>query len=137
MRTGRMTDGQQSAFDRYWPQYGLSLGDGMLDMDAAFGERQPLVLEVGFGMGDSLLQMAIAEPDKNFIGIEVHPPGVGRLLNNAALAQLTNLKIYMADATDVLKDCIPKDSLHRFQLYFPDPWQMGIYWTVTINWTVT
>src|SRR5690606_24255405 len=66
LRTGRMTDGQQSAFDRYWPQYGLSLGDGMLDMDAAFGERQPLVLEVGFGMGDSLLQMAIAEPDKNF-----------------------------------------------------------------------
>lgn len=122
LRTGRMTDGQQAAFDRYWLQYGLSLGDGLLDVDSTFGARRPLVLEVGFGMGDSLLRMAIDEPDKNFIGIEVHPPGVGRLLNNAGLAQLNNLKVYMADATDVLKECIPENSLHRFQLYFPDPW---------------
>lgn len=122
LRTGRMTDGQQAAFDRFWPQYGLSLSDGMLDANSAFDETRPLVLEVGFGMGDSLLQMAIDEPDKNFIGIEVHPPGVGRLLNNTAQAQLTNLKIYMADATDVLRECIPENSLHRFQVYFPDPW---------------
>ncbi len=122
LRTGRMTDGQHGAFEAYWPQFGLSLHDGLLQADICYEVPQPLVLEIGFGMGDSLLQMAQDEPDKNFIGIEVHPPGVGRLLNNAGKAGIQNLKIYMADATDVLEDCIPPQSLHRFQLYFPDPW---------------
>ncbi|MBB3169904.1 tRNA (guanosine(46)-N7)-methyltransferase TrmB [Simiduia aestuariiviva] len=122
IRAGRMTPAQRSAFERQWAQYGLSLFSGPLDADAAFGRSAPLVLEVGFGMGDSLLAMAKAEPDKNFIGIEVHPPGVGRLLNNAADAGITNLRVYMADANDVLSDCIAEESLARFQLYFPDPW---------------
>ncbi len=122
LRTGRMTDGQHAAFEHYWPQFGLSLHDGLLQPEVSFARHQPLVLEIGFGMGDSLLQMAQNEPDKNFIGIEVHPPGVGRLLNNAGKAEIPNLKIYMADATDVLDDCIAPLSLHRFQLYFPDPW---------------
>ena len=73
-------------------------------------------------MGDSLFEMAQAEPENDFIGIEVHPPGVGRLINNAQKADLRNLKVYMADAIDVLNDCIPDHSLSRFQLYFPDPW---------------
>lgn len=122
IRAGRMTEGQRSAFDEHWATYGLSLFDGLLDPVKAFGNGQPLVLEVGFGMGDSLLAMAQAEPHLNFIGIEVHPPGVGRLINNAAKENVTNLRVYMADAKDVLTDCIAESSIARFQLYFPDPW---------------
>lgn len=122
IRAGRMTDGQRSAFDEFWPAYGLSLFDGPLDVAAAFGNNNPVALEIGFGMGDSLLAMAQAEPEINFIGIEVHPPGVGRLINNAGKAGIRNLKVYMADAKDVLEDCIADASLARFQLYFPDPW---------------
>ncbi|MCK9563261.1 MAG: tRNA (guanosine(46)-N7)-methyltransferase TrmB [Bacteroidales bacterium] len=122
VRAGRMTEGQRKAFDDHWPDYGLSLFDGMVDWAAVFGRRAPVVLEIGFGMGDSLLAMAQAEPDKDFVGIEVHPPGVGRLINNAGEAGVTNLRVYMADATDVMVDCIPDGSLARIQIYFPDPW---------------
>ncbi|WP_188152322.1 tRNA (guanosine(46)-N7)-methyltransferase TrmB [Teredinibacter waterburyi] len=122
IRAGRMTDGQKKAFDDWWPEYGLSLFDGPIDQQQVFGRAAPLVLEVGFGMGDSLLKMAQAEPDKDFIGIEVHPPGVGRLISTAGLAGIKNLRVYMADANDVMSDCIQPESLDRFQLYFPDPW---------------
>ena len=122
IRAGRITAGQKNAFDTAWPQYGLSLFDGLINPDILFGRSAPLVVEIGFGMGDSLLQMAIAEPDKNFIGIEVHPPGVGRLISQAKLQGLTNLKVYMADAMDVMEDCIQDESIDRLQLYFPDPW---------------
>ncbi|SHF27894.1 tRNA (guanine-N(7)-)-methyltransferase [Microbulbifer donghaiensis] len=122
IRAGRMTEGQRRAFDNYWGGYGLSLFDGPLRPREVFGREAPLVLEIGFGMGDSLLAMAEAEPDKDFIGIEVHPPGVGRLINNAGKAEVKNLRVYMADAVDVLNDCIAEASLDRFQLYFPDPW---------------
>jgi tRNA (guanine-N7-)-methyltransferase len=81
-----------------------------------------LVLEIGFGMGDSLLEMAKNEPDKDFIGIEVHPPGVGKLINEAGKAGIKNLRVYMADAMDVLEDCIADGAIDRLQLYFPDPW---------------
>ncbi len=122
IRGGRITESQKKAFDSAWPDYGLSLFDGRLDYKGVFQRDAPVVLEVGFGMGDSLLSMAEAKPDADFIGIEVHPPGVGRLINNAAKAELVNLRVYMADAVDVLEDCIPDGSLDRFQLYFPDPW---------------
>ena len=122
VRGGRMTQGQRNAFERWWPEYGLSLHNGALDSAEAFGRSAPLVLEIGFGMGDSLLAMAGAEPDKDFIGIDVHPPGAGRLVNNAGKRQLANLRCYLADANDVLEDCIADRSLARVQLYFPDPW---------------
>jgi tRNA (guanine-N7-)-methyltransferase len=122
IRGGRMTEGQRKAFADHWHVYGLSLHDGSADWPGIFGRTAPLVLEIGFGMGDSLLDMALAEPDKDFIGIEVHPPGVGRLINNAGDHQLNNLRVYMADATDVLEDCIADSSLSRVQIYFPDPW---------------
>src|SRR5688572_18796767 len=115
IRAGRMTDGQRGAFESHWPDYGLSLFGGTLVPQAVFGNNNPLVVEVGFGMGDSLLAMAKAEPGLNFVGIEVHPPGVGRLINGAAKEGLTNLKVYMADAKDVLTDCIYDASLARFQ----------------------
>jgi tRNA (guanine-N7-)-methyltransferase len=122
IRGGRMTHGQKKAFEDYWSQYGVSLFDGPLDIPAAFGREAPLVLEIGFGMGGSLLEMATAEPNKDFIGIEVHPPGVGCLINNAGKQGLSNLKVYMADAIDVLEDCVTYGSIDRLQLYFPDPW---------------
>lgn len=122
IRAGRMTDAQKKAFETYWPQYGLSLFDGPLHSQDTFGRQAPLVLEIGFGMGASLLEMAKNEPDKDFIGIEVHPPGVGRLIHTAGQEEVRNIKVYMADATDVLEDCIADNSLTRVQIYFPDPW---------------
>lgn len=122
IRAGRITSGQKAAFDNWWPTYGLSLYKGAIDPTAIFGREAPVVLEIGFGMGDSLLEMAKNEPEKNFIGIEVHPPGVGKLINEAGKAGVKNLRVYMADAMDVLEDCIPDASIDRLQLYFPDPW---------------
>ncbi len=123
LRSGRMTEGQQRALEQHWPHFRLSLFAGPIDDWAGvFGRRAPVVLEIGFGMGDSLLTMAQHEPDKNFVGIEVYPPGAGRLVNRAAELGLSNLRIYLADAMDVLDDCIPDTSLDRVQLYFPDPW---------------
>lgn len=122
IRGGRITDGQKRAFDQWWPRYGLSLFDGILNPEDVFSNRHPLIVEIGFGMGDSLLAMAKAEPDKNFIGAEVHPPGVGRLINCAGKSDVKNLRVYMADALDVLEDCIPDGTIDRLQLFFPDPW---------------
>jgi tRNA (guanine-N7-)-methyltransferase len=122
IRAGRMTDGQKNAFEQWWPTYGLSLFGGPLQPAAQFGRTAPLVLEIGFGMGASLIQMAEQEPDKDFVGIEVHPPGVGSLLHSAGKAGLGNLKVYMADAVDVLEDCVADGAISRFQLFFPDPW---------------
>ena len=122
IRAGRITSGQKAAFDNFWPSYGLSLYKGAIDLETIFGRKAPLVLEIGFGMGDSLLEMAKNEPDKDFIGIEVHPPGVGKLINEAGKAGVKNLRVYMADAMDVLEDCIADGAIDRLQLYFPDPW---------------
>jgi tRNA (guanine-N7-)-methyltransferase len=122
IRGGRITEAQQKAFDLYWPAYGLSLQNGLIDPLQLFGNNNPLVVEIGYGMGDSLLSMAEQEPDKNFIGIEVHLPGVGRLVNEAGKRKLSNLKTYCADAIDVLTHCINENSVSRLQLFFPDPW---------------
>ena len=122
IRGGRITEGQKKAFDHWWPHFGLSLFDGPIDPATLFAKSNPLILEIGFGMGDSLFDMSQADSASNYIGIEVHPPGVGRLINNAGKAGVQNLKVYMADAIDVLTDCIPDGSLDRLQLFFPDPW---------------
>lgn len=122
IRAGRMTEGQKKAFDKSWSVYGLSLFHGRINPDQVFRRKAPLVLEIGFGMGDSLLEMAQSATDTNFIGIEVHPPGVGRLMHQAQAAGVDNLRLFMADAIDVLEDCIPDNSLDRVQIFFPDPW---------------
>jgi tRNA (guanine-N7-)-methyltransferase len=122
VRAGRMTRAQRSAFESSWNEYGLRLADGMLDINDLFGRDSAKVVEIGFGMGGSLLEMAQAQPETDFIGIEVHPPGVGSLINAAQEKQLTNLKVFLADATDVLNECFADGSLDRVQIYFPDPW---------------
>jgi len=122
IRSGRATDAQKRAFNDAWTQYGLSLSSGPLDQQHIFGRSAPLVVEVGFGMGDSLLTMAVTDADVDFIGIEVHAPGVGRLMNSAVKNGVHNLRVYMADALDVLQECLIDNSITRFQLFFPDPW---------------
>ncbi len=122
LRAGRMTPGQQRAYERCWQRWGLEHADGPLDYDAAFGRSGPAVLEIGFGMGQSLVEMAAAAPDTNFIGIEVHRPGVGRLLHSMEERGVDNIRIYCHDAVEVLRDCIPDASLDTVQIFFPDPW---------------
>lgn len=121
-RAGRTTEGQQKALQDVWPVMGLEVKNGPIVFSEVFGRDAPVVLEIGFGMGDSLLEMASREPEKNYIGIEVHTPGVGRLLSNADEEGLTNIRIYAEDAIEVLAKCIPDNSLDVLQLFFPDPW---------------
>jgi tRNA (guanine-N7-)-methyltransferase len=122
LRTGRMTEGQKQAMAGQWPRYGLELADGMIDPVAVFGRRAPLVLEIGFGMGGSLAQMALEHPDRDYIGVEVHTPGIGNLLKLAEAECLPNLRVYRGDAKDVLHACIPDAALACVQIFFPDPW---------------
>jgi tRNA (guanine-N7-)-methyltransferase len=122
LRQGRMTPGQQRAFDEQWPRWGLRREDGPLDQPGVFGRQAPLVLEIGFGMGQSLVAQAQAEPERDFIGIEVHRPGVGKLLHTMAEQGVTNIRAYNDDAVEVLNQCIVDDSLDLVQIYFPDPW---------------
>ncbi len=123
IRSGRITPSQEKALAGQWPAYGLDLHQGARALDQAFPTTNAdLILEIGFGMGDSLLEMALKNPAQHFIGIEVHVPGVGRLVNEASKRGIRNLRVFCADAVDVLADCIPDNSLARLQLYFPDPW---------------
>lgn len=117
-----MTPGQQKAFDEAWPQKGLSIENGVLDYAEVFGRQAPVVLEIGFGMGGSLVEMAKAAPDHDFIGIEVHVPGIGKLFHRMKEEAVDNIRAYSEDAVDVLAQCILDNSLDRVQIYFPDPW---------------
>ena len=121
-REGRLTTGQQRALDEVWPQFGIDHNDTLLDLDAVFGRSAPRVLEIGFGNGASLLKMAQDNPDKDYIGIEVHRPGAGNLLHNIEREGVTNIRVMTDDAVDILKQQIPDGSLDLVQLFFPDPW---------------
>jgi len=122
LRTGRMTAAQQRAFAQGWERWGLEHAAGELAADTAFGRPGPTVLEIGFGMGQSLVAMAQADPHSRFIGVEVHKPGVGRLLHSIAECQVDNIRVYCHDAVEVLRDCIADSSLDTVQVFFPDPW---------------
>ncbi|RWU11787.1 tRNA (guanosine(46)-N7)-methyltransferase TrmB [Pseudidiomarina gelatinasegens] len=121
-REGRLTKGQAAALERSWPTMGLTHSQGLLNLTEVFGREAPTVLEIGFGMGRSLVAMAKAAPEKNFIGIEVHRPGVGACLLEAEEAEVSNLRVYEHDAVEVLADCIADGSLATVQVFFPDPW---------------
>lgn len=122
MRAGRMTEGQQRGLDQGWPKFGLQLEDGLRDFDQVFGRNAPRTFEIGFGMGHSTLEMAAACPEQDFIGVEVHRPGVGALLNGLMTQNLSNMRVYSCDALEVLRNCVADASLDRVLLFFPDPW---------------
>ena len=123
LRQGRITAGQERAFADHWPRYGLEVDDALrLDAPALFNDARDLILEIGFGNGDSLVQMAAAAPQAGYIGIEVHRPGVGHALLAAAAANLDNLRLIRHDAVAILRDHVADGTLARVQIYFPDPW---------------
>lgn len=121
-RQGRLTKGQQHALDHYWPQMGVEFTPQPLNFAELFGRESPVVLEIGFGMGASLVTMAEQNPHQDFLGIEVHAPGVGACLGSAHEAGVSNLRVMCHDAMEVLETMIPDNSLRMVQLFFPDPW---------------
>jgi len=122
-RTGRLTVGQQHALDHYWSNYGIEFQpDQLIDLTQLFPGLDCFKLEIGFGNGDSLVEMAAQDPDCGYIGIEVHTPGVGHCLNQIHQHKLKNLKLISHDAIEVLESMIPAGSLDRVFLFFPDPW---------------
>lgn len=121
-REGRLTKGQQRALDELWPIYGIDNTGEVIDLDKAFGNDAPKILEIGFGNGHSLAQMAKNFPENNYLGIEVHRPGVGALLLLLQEKQLGNVRVICDDAVEVVKHCISDASLERVQIFFPDPW---------------
>lgn len=121
-RTGRLTPSQEKALVELWPDFGIEFGHERLEFDRVFSRAAPVVLEIGFGNGETLVQQASERPDLNFIGIEVHQPGVGHCLLKTKEAGIDNLRLISHDAIDVLTHQVAKGSLYRVNLYFPDPW---------------
>lgn len=121
-RQGRFTKGQQQALYNYWPVMGVEYQAEPVDIATLFSCKAPTVLEIGFGMGTSLVTMADQKPQQNFLGIEVYLPGVGACLADAHEAKLSNLRVICHDAVEVLQNMIPDNSLDMVQLFFPDPW---------------
>ena len=122
LRAGRMTLAQERALEQLWPAYGITLNDAPLDLDAVFGRAAPRCLEIGFGVGEVIGSLAQANPGTDYLGIEVHRPGVGRLLLRAESAALKNLRVICADAVEVLRDHVRDESFDEMLVFFPDPW---------------
>ncbi len=122
LRQGHMSEGQRKALSEEWSSFGLNLQDHFLDFEHIFSSPNPVILEIGFGNGDTLLHLAEHHPDKNFIGIDVHKPGLGSLLLKLKKQALTNVRVFCADAIEVLKNTIPDESLEAIYVLFPDPW---------------
>jgi tRNA (guanine-N7-)-methyltransferase len=122
VRAGRMTVAQERAWTELWPRFGLESADAPLDLAAVFGREAPRTLEIGFGNGESLVSLAAGHPERDFLGIEVHRPGVGHLLLRVEELGLPNLRVICRDAVEVLERCIDEATLDEVLLYFPDPW---------------
>lgn len=122
LRQGRMSPAQTHAFDKLYPRLGLPYAAAPLDFEAAFGRRAPVILEIGCGMGETTTRIALAAPQTNFLGIEVHAPGVGALLKLVDDADLNNVRVIRHDAVEVVQDMIAPESLSGIHIFFPDPW---------------
>ena len=121
LREGRLTEGQRRALDELWPRYGVE-PEGIIDPPALFGREAPLWLEIGFGNGEALRHMARLHPEIDFLGIEVHRPGVGHLLKALDEDGLANVRVIRADAAEVVREHMPVAGLDRVLIFFPDPW---------------
>lgn len=122
LRQGRLTPAQQRACEALLPRFGIPYREMLLDLEEAFGRRAPKILEIGFGMGETTAHIAARHPENDYLGIEVHTPGVGSLLKRLADANLTNVRVIQHDAVEVLAHMIPAESLDGAYLFFPDPW---------------
>lgn len=121
-REGRLTEGQSSAIENSWPQWGVDYAPGVMDWNTVFGRTAPRFLEIGFGMGGATAEIARNHADNDYLGIEVHRPGVGNLLKLIAQDNLTNLRLMSHDAVDVINEMIAPDVLDGILIFFPDPW---------------
>jgi len=122
LREGRLTKGQELAIEQFWSLYGITYKESRIDFKNLFKNDNEVILEIGFGMGSSLVQMALENPNKNFIGIEVHKPGVGSCIKQIEENNVKNLKVICHDAVEVLNSMIDDKSIDKFQIFFPDPW---------------
>lgn len=122
LREGRITPAQQRAFAEHWVRFGIDYTGAPRDLDTLFGRRAPRVLEIGFGNGEALAWAGEHDPARDYLGIEVHRPGVGRLMNALAAHDARNVRIWNHDAVDVLRDEIPEAALDEVRIWFPDPW---------------
>ncbi len=122
LRGGRLTAGQQRAFDQLWPQWGLDYAPAPIDPHRLFGNDHPVFLEIGFGDGEGLAEMARRHPERNYLGVEVHAPGVGHLLLRLEQYACRNVRVIRHDAVEVLRHMLPPASLAGVYLFFPDPW---------------
>ena len=122
LRAGRITPAQQRALEELWPAYGIENTDRALDLDAVFGRVAPRCLEIGYGAGECIGALAEANPGIDYLGVEVHRAGVGRLLLRASAAQVRNLRVICRDVVEVLAHNIPDASLDEVLVFFPDPW---------------
>lgn len=123
LRQGRLTPAQQRACEDFFPQFGIPYQDSVLDLDHVFGRSAPKVLEIGFGMGETTADIAARHPGNDYLGIEVHTPGVGSLLKRVGEAGTANVRVIRHDAVEVLRVMIPPASLDGVHIFFPDPWQ--------------
>ena len=122
LRQGRLTGAQQRARDELMPRFGIAWSPAPLDLDRVFGRAAPRILEVGFGMGETTARIAADNPQNDYLGIEVHSPGVGSLLRRVAELGLTNVRVIQHDAVEVIERMIPAASLDGAHVFFPDPW---------------
>ncbi|HQR59758.1 MAG TPA: tRNA (guanosine(46)-N7)-methyltransferase TrmB [Methylophilaceae bacterium] len=122
LRQGRLTAAQQRAVETLLPVFGISYAPTKLELDAVFGRAAPRILEIGFGMGSATAQIAQANPDQDYLGVEVHTPGVGNLLRLVQEHNLTNLRVIQHDAVEVLHNMVADASLDAIHIFFPDPW---------------
>lgn len=122
LRQSRISSAQRRAVDALLPAFGVAYRPAQIDLDSIFGRPAPKVLEIGFGMGETTAIIAAAQPEKDFLGVEVHTPGIGSLLKRVGELQLTNVRVIQHDAVEVVNDMIPLASLHGIHVFFPDPW---------------
>jgi len=122
LREGRITPAQRRAFEQHWPRFGIEYTGEPRDLDALFGRHAPRVLEIGFGNGEALARASEHDPARDHLGIEVHRPGIGRLMNALATRDARNVRLWNHDAVEVLENEIPPDSLDEVRIWFPDPW---------------
>jgi tRNA (guanine-N7-)-methyltransferase len=120
-RRGRITEAQKEALEKLWPVYGLD-PKTPFDAEMIFGRKAPLIIEIGFGNGSNLAENAENNPQNDYLGIEVHEPGIGHLMNILAKREINNVRIFQGDAIEILRDSINDGSIERINLFFPDPW---------------